>query len=283
MGRNRVKRVYLWGGIGNVLYQLNFVLYLKHEGFNVEASTVMLQEEGFLSKLNRHHRGTIAFVENVVERINPKLDVKRRLEFRDILNFAFKKLSLNILGFKYFGHYNPVMAQIEASSFIFGYFQRLPWRSDELSGAMNSLISQLDHDTHQEILVDDNSLVVHLRFGDKENDNAYFLDIGLIENLYPIYKRILFISDNSNRIDEYIKSLHNFDSEFVNWCSNSVLTDFAKLYRAKNIALSRSSFSWWAAELSENSRFIYEPCPFYSHLNWTPFTVKLNKICYEKC
>jgi hypothetical protein len=282
MEKYKLKRLYLWGGIGNVLYQVNFALYLIHLGYEVEVSAIMISEKGFLARVNKHHKGTLDFFLKLEERLDIRLVVRFRPDFRDVIGLVCKKLSLNLLGFKSFDHVTPNRNAIEGAYLIIGYFQGLQWRSNLLSKAVEGLITPEFIELHQNILCNNDSLVVHLRFGDKENDEDFFLDIRLIERLYRQYKRVSLISDNPKRVDMYIESLGNSGSNVINYCSISIVEDFLKLYMATNVALSRSSFSWWAAELSPNNLKIYEPCPFYSHLKFTPFSVKKNKVCYEK-
>jgi hypothetical protein len=275
-------RLYLWGGIGNVLYQVNFALYLEYLGYNVELSSILLNESGPISQLNGHHKGTYLFLEKFNDNLEKPLKVKKDVEYRDILNFMLKFLSINAFQFKSFEHEVPHLQELRKLKFIIGYFQLVQWRSDLLSLAMASFVNGGFVNITRKEEPDDTSLVVHLRLGDKTNDKDYFLDMSLMEKVYKLYKKVYFVSDSPNEVDDYINSLCEMDCTFYNYCSDSVIKDFITLYRAKNIALSRSSFSWWAAELSPMSPLVYEPCPFYSHLNWTPFTVNLNKICYEK-
>ena len=282
MVKSNIKRVYLWGGIGNVLYQYNFALYLISKGYEVELSTIMISEDGLLSKFNKHHRGTLDFFLTLEENVQASLRIRFKTDWRDMLGFICHRLSLNILSFRYFNHTTPSILDIENCRLLLGYFQRLPWRSPLLSRAFERLVNQSFIGLQNNNIDHVESLVVHLRFGDKENDPDFYLDLGLVERLFGEYKKIYLISDSPKRVDSYIESLGSRGLYVFNYCSTNVLEDFIKLYMAKNVALSRSSFSWWAAELSPNNKVIYEPCPFYSHLNWSPYTKKNNKIYYEK-
>lgn len=282
MAGYNTKRVYLWGGIGNVLYQYNFALYLKSKGYNVELSAIMIKETGILSVFNNHHRGTLHFFLMLEEKLNVALILRFKLDWIDMLGYLHSKLFINTALFRYFDHITPSLKDIEESNLFLGYFQRLPWRSPLLSDAVESLVTPRFIELHQNNIWQDESLVVHLRFGDKENDPDFYLDFGLLESLFAEYKKIYVISDSPKRVDTYIENLGKNGLNVVNYCSSNILDDFLKLYMAKNLALTRSSFSWWAAELSPYNKVIYEASPFYSHLNWSPYTTKENKIYYEK-
>lgn len=279
MARFNRKRVYLWGGIGNVLFQLNFVYYLISLGYNVEVSTLMLGDKGFVSNFNKHHKGTLSIFLMLEKHFEVRINVRSGMDFRDLQTFLLKKLRFNILGFRSFEHNIPEKEDIDNAHLLIGYFQRLPWRSDILKNAVVSLVKEQLEVLNLPNFPDENSLVVHLRLGDKTDDKDFYLNPERIERIFLYYKTVYIVSDSPDRIEDYINNSGLVGTKLINYSSKDPLEDFIKLYKAPNIVLSRSTFSWWAAELNEDNVSIYEPCPFYSHLNWSPYTIKTNKKC----
>lgn len=282
MDGKEIKHVYLWGGFGNILYQLNFAQFLLSQGFSVVLITVYINEHGFIGRVNKHHKGTISMLKALEEFSEARLLVRSSFRLYDILPMISLKTRLNFFRVRYFVHDNPTRDQIKKTRFFLGYFQRFRWRSKVLENAFKSLLIKYNDLVYLEEVRDVNSLVVHMRLGDKMNDSDFYINYHTIENLFQQYSKVFIIGDSKPEIDNYINSLENIGASIINLSSNSILQDFIYLSQASNLAIPRSSFSWWAGELGESNNSIYQPCPLYKHLGWSPYTIKTNRICYEK-
>ena len=136
----------------------------------------------------------------------------------------------------------------------------------------------LDIPKEKLIKFEDNDVVIHYRLGDTKTEhlkkkvrhnekyigyhnnqnmtNDYFIDILVNNNFNKVY----VVTDSPN--DKYIKTLKlKINCEII---SNNMYNDFLFLVSAPNLIISHSTFSWWAAFLS-NAKKIYMPKTNFNH------------------
>ena len=122
---------------------------------------------------------------------------------------------------------------------------------------------------------------IHFRGGDYKDipewllPKGYYDDsISKMKELYPDLK-LLVITDDPNFAGEYFKG--------IDVISNSMMDDFSMLYFSKFCIIPNSSFSWWAAWLS-NKEVTIAPLGWinYNKKDGTfwPSDVKSNKFIY---
>lgn len=266
------KIIYLMGGLGNVLYQLNFAYFVKEKGYEVEINTSLI-EKNWLTKIAQWkvHRGTkeamVYFIGNEFTLQNkPQLNILAGLLKNKIFNLIFKS--------KFFGHDFPQISEIENTKIFFGYFQKTNYLNDKLKDYFNNNFLEHFSEEVKEKIKHPENVVIHFRVGDKLNDSRFDLDFNKLLKNYS-FKKLLIISDNNDP-----KKFNRFSSyNFEVISGANVLEDFKLIQLAQNKILSRSSFSWWAAELSNKNSTVIEHYPFYAHVDWQPFSnIKRHRI-----
>ncbi len=100
-------------------------------------------------------------------------------------------------------------------------------------------------------------LVMHIRRGDYLREVGYPLPDSYYINVMEQAKcdRIMIVTDDP--ADPFFKNFERFSPVLV---SQSQMEDFCLIRNANHICLSQSTFSWWAAYLSDAKR-IYFPHP----------------------
>ena len=115
------KVIYLMGGLGNVLYQLNFAYYLKDLGFKVILNVSLLESNWITKIFNwKVHKGTINamsyFMGNdFIIQNKPGIQlVSGFLKNNRTISWLFRS--------KYFGHNFPNIDEIKVYNIFFGVF-----------------------------------------------------------------------------------------------------------------------------------------------------------------
>ncbi len=165
-------------------------------------------------------------------------------------------------------------SSIEGDIYVVGFFQTQDWITlyrdyiqslftEENMDRINDdyTISRIVKHVNTIKPVRDDILIVHLRLDDFFH-NAYNSEVihpkSIIDEINKIegINKVMFISDTLKRPWElsYVNHLTNSVKNSIA-ISNSLLTDFGLLYKAKNIMLCRSTLGWIAGILStENKR-----------------------------
>ena len=115
-------------------------------------------------------------------------------------------------------------------------------------------------------LINQNKLVLHVRETDYIQLDAFIGYSGYKKIIETAgYTDVIIVTDNSNceTVKRLIAEGCTLNSEgvvdkFIYTCDNRGINDFKTLLLSENIALSQSSFSWWAAFLGDH-REIYFP------------------------
>jgi hypothetical protein len=102
-------------------------------------------------------------------------------------------------------------------------------------------------------LYDDNLISVHIRLGEYYRDDnhlpiEYYIDVIKDSKKIPV----IYTNEPNNPLIDEIQKL--FNCEVI---SNSEWEDFVSIASYKNIIISQSSYSWWAAWLSDASTIYY--------------------------
>jgi hypothetical protein len=201
---------------------------------------------------------------------------------------------------------------IEGNVYVIGFFQTQDWltlyREYIQSLFIEENMDRINHDyTISDIVkhvckikpVRDDILIVHLRLDDFFH-NAHNSEVihpkSIIEEINKIegINKVMFISDTLKKpwelsyVNHLIYSVKNSIA-----ISNSLLTDFGLLYKARNLMLCRSTLGWIAGILStENKRNWFPLNEDFKHqtinklnentLTFTPDYLKSVKMFGEK-
>jgi len=259
LGKNKLIKIYLIGGFGNVLFQINYGEFLKKKGYKVEYCDFFLKMNIFTYVLKWTIHGTTKDLKN--------------LSFYDEYNFTDYKLieiflivlskffSKPVFGVEYCGHNLPSV--LKKNKIIVGYFMIGVPISPELTNKLrNKLLRKYsEKDTG----------IVHYRGGDYSNlNNNHF------QNLDTYYEKALrklgvqyHVVTNDKKLAQKVFCK---DKNFLGVISSeSALDDFAILISANILIQSSSTYSWWAAEISL-ATLVYQPEPFFGHLEWNPLS-----------
>tara|TARA_R110002051_G_scaffold325548_3_gene428806 strand:+ start:4288 stop:5064 length:777 start_codon:yes stop_codon:yes gene_type:complete len=110
---------------------------------------------------------------------------------------------------------------------------------------------------------DDEDIIIHLRLGDDittfDADNPYIMPFSFYEKALEntTYNRVYICSEPETINSKYIKQFDKYDPIILN---GDTLSDFRSLKSFKKIIISQSTFSWWAAFLSDATE-IFFPLP----------------------
>jgi hypothetical protein len=272
------KTIYLMGGFGNVLFQLNYGYYLQeHKGYDVSFATILISSNKILNKiLNWSDHKTLETIKQLSLNEEIKL-INGSLFDLFFLNLSklFKK---QFFGYVYNGLNRNPSNEKTCHTFLGYYHEDIPI-SVKLTKTIKDLgLKYINKQTKlykDKIALAQNNCILHYRAGDylsqeyrKINDN-YFIKATENENI------IYVISNDDNYANKYLNSIIK-EVKFHYLSDESALDDFVLIMNSKKIVLSNSTFSWWASECSD-AEIIFQPEPFFSHLNWQPQTNK-NRI-----
>lgn len=238
--------IFLFGGFGNNLSQINFGKYLEKNGCNVEFDDTLTQKNIFTKLLGWHlHDSTY---------MSFNLDIKKTNIFSKILIFFIlivcKVKNKSLFNVFYEGSDNldkVDMNELRRYSYFFGYFQ-----SPKL----------LEKDIHIKNLLPPankvlKQIAVHIRGGDfldkdKLDEQYYLHSINKLKNLTLPYR----IFTNDKLLAE--KILGKLKIKNFSFSKNSSYMDFNEIRQSKIIISGNSTFSIWSSILS-NAEIIFIP------------------------
>jgi len=123
---------------------------------------------------------------------------------------------------------------------------------------------------------------LHVRRGDALHFSGFALPFSHYENILKKHEhdRLYILSDNPD--DAFFSLFKKYQPIMIH---NDMLEDFCFIRSANRIALALSSYSWWAAFLSD-AQEIYFPIPIPCELPWLPLQVPEKRYisipCYDK-
>lgn len=274
--KNSIKQVYLWGGLGNVLYQINLAYYLHEKGYTVFVNKGLLNfNNKFLRNIIKIHKGVFERVDLFID-LN-KINVVNKLNYKDIINFILYKLGFNTNSFKFFNHDWPKDYELSKVNSFLGYFQKTKIISMDLGIIFKTNFKSI---LNKELLFkvnQDSTILIHARFGDKVGVKEFDINYLYVLNVINNFKTVVIVTDDVNQA-----KLLNFNNkiELIVVCSEDIIEDFNLISCAKTVIITRSSFSWWATEISSKEQKIFQPEPFYNHVEWELFSNKI-RVGYE--
>jgi hypothetical protein len=200
-----------------------------------------------------------------IQKITSKNNLNESLSKRMINSASYDKDSDDL---KYNGRFN-----YETSDF----FQHAKYLNDNYE----NVIKYVDMEKQKQMIPDidyeikDNDIICFVRMGNimykGENNPSsegihpnYYLNIFKQNNFNKIYFRI-YPSDD-NRIDKYMKYFDEYKDKIVLLTCTDDKFDFHIVKRFKNIAISNSTFNWWAIYFLDDldNRKVYTP-KYFGH------------------
>lgn len=258
MKNKKIKKVYLSGGFGNIMFQFVLINKLKELGYTVVIYDIFLKNNIITKRVLKWN------LQNDFYKLYFKKN-KIPIESSSIVNsfyaiflFYFSKLYNK----SFFGHlFNSTNSEIHTNfhlnnSFM-GYFQTKDFLEKNPSAFKITLESIRKIIIHHQI-----DSVVHYR----GNDSGYSKDnLSYLKKAITGLHNFTIVTDNRDFI---VDQLEGFNLSIV---SNTPLLDFSILCGAqKNFICSNSTFSWWAAHLLKEDvkvtfpKNIFEQLGFYN-------------------
>lgn len=244
-----VTSVYLFGGIGNNLFQIAHALHLSSSGQKVQLITFLTRPSLLtrLLKWNVHPDETLVHLLQ-----NLSLPIKQKLFLGELVWLIF-------IFFFYRRYVKTIGYKSSVSNVHFGYFQSGDHLTQEIFASLKPAISY--HDNFQA-----KGLVIHVRLGDfpkNQRLQALYYDQALqdlaVKNQLP--KDVLVVSNDLEGARSLIEPvLLNFKSQSlkVDFVCQSANIDFRSMVNCKVLIGSNSTFSLWAGLLGE-SELAYFP------------------------
>lgn len=260
MDKNKLIKIYLIGGFGNVLFQINYGEFLLKRGFKVEFCDFFLEKNFITSVLKWTIHGTTKDLKT----LNLYNEYKfTSYKLMDILLIILSKLfSKSIFRVEFCHHSLP--STLKENNIICGYFMlEVPVSPILITNLRSKLL-----DKYPEI--DKDTGIVHYRGGDYSNSNSHFpnLDIYYEKALRKLGVKYHVVTNDKHLAEKIFCNDKNFLGVVS---SESVLDDFSIMISANILIQSSSTFSWWAAEISK-AKLVYQPEPFFDHLKWKPLS-----------
>ena len=270
--RGERKEIYLMGGIGNVLFQLNFAEIMREAGFDVVVNTSLLVRHKITKLLMRwSDHGTLEAL-NLLHMLDD-FQTNSNLGSDVALGLCAKARRRPVLRVGYYDLSAPDPDSWDFST-AFGYFHL----NVDICGAfVNKVWRELNTllELPEFSVVKNNidrigsGVVMHVRGGDYKKSPASLLPASYYKRAASGEKKCFVVTDDMRFASTMLNTI-GFDFEFLG--STGAISDFMTLAFAKRKILANSTFSWWAAEVGENSEKILQREPYYDHVSWHPRT-----------
>jgi hypothetical protein len=253
---NKCINVVLSDGIGNQFFQLAFALHLQSKGINTVVSTFKLSDNNITTHLslpiqvNKSSTRRLLFLGSLF------------LRFKAKINFYFpgKKLTYKST--------DPFASKYCIDKkYIEGYFQNKLFVENQITSLKTDLVMKkttVFFDDYVKSIDESNSCAVHFRAGDYISVGFDILNIEYYEkSINRLHKAgvkrfVIFTSDQVHA-KTFLNQL-SFGNELIfDFFSHPHKIDIEELYimsKFKYIIIANSTFSLWAAYLSNNAYVI---------------------------
>lgn len=275
----------LKGGLGNQLFQLFLYSFLKTKTSVKIDNSFFTDQKNWIFKIYRRINKVAYRKQNI------KLEDDCQVDREEILDIVFERKSLKKCLLRGF----PISLLIRIFSskrvkedfcldhllttnknFIFdGFYQKIDYATNEETQSILIHIRNLLNNSgflKDNRLSNKNTIHLHVRRGDYLNHKEYIklevkFYVQAIERLWNANNdicTIVLISDDIEWCKYNFKSLEGrFEFQYKN---GTIVDDFNELYFSKNLIIGNSTFSYWAAFLSEKVNTVY-PKRWYTDQN----------------
>jgi hypothetical protein len=228
----------LVGGFGNQLFQFSTAITesIKNEAllsFNFLDKNRNYSLDIIHVDLNKIYKPTISSNnELILQVVGNKTDCT-------FVNFEEKKFTYEKIG------------ELKDHARLTGYFQS-PYYFQDFDQQIKSYLKK----ALKIVSRDENFVHIHARFGDMAKNPEIRRVHGVITDDY-LERALKHFNLESNELRLVVQDIDMLKNELPRFCektykviSNDFLSDFQTLAAAKNLIISNSTFSWWAAYLS---------------------------------
>ena len=256
MKNKKIKKVYLSGGFGNIMFQFVLINRLIDLGYKVIIYDNFITNNFITKNLLRwkiqNDFYKIYFKNNNII-INQSSFIKSLI---DLLIFYLSKiLKKPVLNYQY----NPTSIELGNSfsnnNIFMGYFQNKTFLGKSKS-AINTTVMSI----RNIVIINPIDNLAHFRGGDSGHLNYNF---RILKESIKNLKNITIVTDDILRLESLLRNKN------LSIVSNTPLLDFSFLCSAKKTLIcSNSTFSWWAANIVENDVNIIMPLKLYETLGF---------------
>lgn len=260
MSKKNAAKIYLFGGLGNVLFQVAFAKFVSgNKGISVQL--IQIGRFQFESLLNDLIEGD--WCEGITQ---------SRIPLKP-LSIIYKLLA-RIRSKKYFVDINPTESSAKSVlefnyQTYFGYFQQLEFATYAMAELEATIIKNVTSDWYFENarkIQLDHAMGIHIRRGDFVSASSYH---GLLSEIYyqnaieqvPEIKSIWVFSDDLVLARELFEKIEvSCKIHYVNPPSNvAPIESLLLLSLATYQVMANSTFSWWAALISHDAEKVIYP------------------------
>lgn len=266
-------RIYLMGGLGNVLFQINYGLYLQeHHGFRVRFCYYLL-ERNIVTRIMRWTHHDVLKSLHLLDLVALG-DMRRGTIFDVVLLGISRVLARSVLCHFHVGHSDISIEQLATTRALSGYFHINVPVSRSLCEKVRLGFLDLSVRLRIEPLIQlaRQSVIVHFRGGDYLASDMGTLGHDYYGQALRDYEEVCVVTNDVEGARRFFND-DGYVSRHQVLNSGSAIGDFLLLASARVLVMSNSTFSWWASELGEQSRII-SPSPFFRHLHWEPTSNK---------
>ena len=282
------KSFILAGGLGNQLFILTAGIYysLKNK------ENVIFDRSNYVNGLPHYGSDICSLNPDVVFRNKPvrlvvyfkMISVSNRTLFRPfqiLAKIVLKKMTKRSRFFDYTSPslgYDPILESQILENPIFGYFQTYKYLEDpKVRNLIDSLhlgsVTDWFEKSSSEML-DLPTISVHIRRGDYMNllDSFGILSFEyyisainyILENSSTNYSRLLVFSDDINLAKQLFSQQEvSLPVQFAESAENHPEEMLMLMSQSHALVISNSSFSWWAAQMGNKSKFVVCPSKWF--------------------
>jgi len=250
--------IYLSGGLGNQLFQYAFAKSLQ-SNYNIKFEINTTFYNRIFKEQTPREIGLNLFnlkfkdcSDNKLQRII--LKIKEKLS--NILSINSTYYNENKVNHKNFNNLN-----LKKKNYFRGYWQNSKYfesiKNDlKIDFSLDHNLKNLDPNKFKKI-TETNSVCVHVRRKDYLGTDYDVVDVNYYRNAFKKIEsqstnlNFFIFSDDINWCNENLSFLPN-----STFCSFSMLNDFHLMSLCKHFIIPNSTFSWWAAYLSNNNNKI---------------------------
>jgi len=267
------KVLFLMGGIGNVLFQLNYAYNLRDRGFNVELNTSLLNEQSFMYKIfGWQFHDTLGVLKEMNSMTGFAINTKIKLPL--LYGFISKAISKPFGSACYYGLNAPtIMTNMPKN--LFGYFHNNNAVNGRLVAdvrfAMTQFIEKQSLEFEKLLNLIKDATVVHVRGGDYKDSMRYGMDKRYYQIALKDVSKCFVVTNDVSYCEDLMSGI-SVDYQIIR--SNNPVQDFIFLAYSRRKVLANSTYSWWASEVGLDKTQIIQKEPFYDHVQWIPFSCK---------
>ena len=249
---NNKQIVKIYGGLGNQLFQYAFAIYLS----KISNNKISLDINEY--RYVKHHSGCQL---NKLLVVNfPFLNIFQHLKFK-VFKFLNSYSNIYLKQNDYSANKIPSHDKIQMVKYFEGYWQNLTM----VNSVLEELISAKKTNNFTSHDIKDDFVAIHVRRGDYLNNEKMYSNIcnkKYYENAIKYFElnfrkpKFFIFSDDINWCKLNLTFIKNY--EFVDY-NTSAIEDFNMMSEFRNKIISNSTFSWWAAVLNPDNKYIIAP------------------------